>query len=141
MSAPGVTTTPPLAPFRVDSATFDDWIDLKADTLENQLPRREQPGQAALLGDLVEEAAAIGPIVGDRRVELQLIAADDPPGPGYVLIVRPRSNPDRPGLTTGWTHLTYPDPADEPRDALWLYLTNICDQANQLLTDARKVLP
>ena len=53
MSAPGVTTTPPLAPFRVDSATFDDWIELKADTLENQLPRREQPGPAALLGGLL----------------------------------------------------------------------------------------
>ncbi|SLE90729.1 Uncharacterised protein [Mycobacteroides abscessus subsp. abscessus] len=126
-----------LAPFRVDDAAFDDWLDLKADTIENELPCPGAfPGPAALLGGLVEEAAAIGPLVGDRRVEIQLIVADDPPGPGYVLIVRPRGNPDLPGLTTGWTHLTYPEPADEPRVAVWRYLTTICDQANLLLDTA-----
>lgn len=138
----GAAATTALAPFHVDDAAFDDWIDLKADTIENELPMRGVlPGPAALLGGLVEEAATIGPLVGDRRVEIQLIVADDPPGPGYVLIVRPRGNPTLPGLTTGWTHLTYPDPADEPRDAVWRYLTTICDQANQLLTDTWKVLP
>lgn len=142
MSTPRQAARTDLAPFRVDDAAFEDWIDLHADTIENELPSRDAlPGPAALFGGLVEEAAAIGPIVGDHRVEIQLIVADDPPGPGYVLIVRPRSNPALPGLTTGWTHLTFPAPDDEPRDALWRYLTTICDQANQLLTDPRKVLP
>jgi hypothetical protein len=131
-----------LEPFRVDPAVFDDWLDLRADTIETELPTpASTPGPAAALTSLIEEALFLGPIVGDRRVEIQLIAADDPPGPGYVLIVRPRGNPDLPGVTIGWTDLTYPTPTDDPRDIAWTILTTICEQANALLADTRKVLP
>lgn len=130
-------------PFRVDAAAFDDWISLRADTLEHDIPAAGRcfARPAAALGELVEEAAALGPIVGDQRLELQVIAADDEPGPGYVLIVRPRGHPDLPGLTAGWIDLTYPEPADDPRTAAWTYLTTLCEQANALLHDPRKVLP
>lgn len=127
---------PAVAPFRVDADAFDAWFELKADTIELELPAAAQPTPAALFGGLIEEAVAIGPIAGDARVEILLIVADDPPGPGYVLIVRPRDDPSRPGLTTGWTPLTYPLPDDEPRDAVWRYLVTICDQANLLLDTA-----
>lgn len=137
-----MTTPIELAPFRVDDAAFDDWIDMHSDTLESEIPTPgTHPGPAAALGALIEEAAAIGPLVGDRRVELQVIAADDEPGPGYVLIVRPRGCPQLPGVTSGWTDLTYPEAQDDPRDAVWRYLTTICEQANALLDDTRKVLP
>lgn len=137
-----MTSPAELAPFRVDDAAFESWITVKADTLESEIPvPGADPGPAAMLGELIDEAAAIGPIVGDRRVELQLITADDPPGPGYVLIVRPRGNPSLPGVTTGWTHLTYPEPTDDPHDTVWRFLITICEQANALLDDTRKVLP
>ncbi len=127
---------PALAPFHVDAAAFDAWFELKADTFGLELPATAQPTPAALFGGLIEEAAAIGPIAGDPHVEILLIVADDPPGPGYVLIVRPRGHLSRPGLTIGWTPLTYPLPDDEPRDAVWRYLVTICDQANLLLDAA-----
>lgn len=127
---------PTLAPFHVDAAAFDAWFELKADTIEFELPATAQPTPAALFGGLIEEAAAMGPIAGDSRVEILLIVADDPPGPGYVLVVRPRGHLSRPGLTIGWTPLTYPLPDDEPRDAVWRYLVTICDQANLLLDAA-----
>lgn len=130
-----------LAPFRVDPDAFDDWLALRADTLEAELPTAATPGPAAALGSLIEDAIFWGPIVGDHRVELDLITADDPPGPGYVLIVRPRGQPTSAGLTNGWTNLTYPTPSDDPRTIAWTFLTTICDQANELLTDTRKVLP
>lgn len=126
---------PAPAPFHVDATAFDAWFELKADTIELELPTTAHPAPAALFGGLIEEAAAIGPITGDPRVEILLIVADDPPGPGYVLIVRPRGL-SRPGLTIGWTPLTYPLPDDEPRDAVWRYLVTICDQANLLLDAA-----
>lgn len=66
-------------PFRVDPDAFDDWIALRSDTIENELTGHENPGPAAALGSLVEEAVVFGPIVGDDRVELDLITADDPP--------------------------------------------------------------
>ncbi|WP_088295420.1 hypothetical protein [Mycobacterium avium] len=131
-----------LAPFRVDPAVFDDWLDLRADTLEAELPTpASTPGPAAALSALIEDAIFLGPITGDHRVEIDLIAADDPPGPGYVLIVRPRGQPTSPGITHGWTNLTYPTPTDEPRDIAWRFMTTICEQANALLADTRKVLP
>ncbi|KDE96918.1 hypothetical protein Y900_030255 [Mycolicibacterium aromaticivorans JS19b1 = JCM 16368] len=129
------------APFRVDPNAFDDWIELRSDTIENDLPTPATPGPAAALDALVEEAVVFGTIVGDDRVELALITADDPPGPGYVLIVRPRDQQTSPGLTYGWTNLTYPPADDDPRTIAWTFLTTICQQANALLTDTRKVLP
>lgn len=131
-----------LTPFRVDPDVFDHWVDLRADTLESELPTpTSTPGPAAALGALIEDAIFVGPIIGDHRVEIDLITADDPPGPGYVLIVRPRGHPTKAGITTGWTNLTYPTPTDEPRDIAWTLLTTICEQANALLADSRKVLP
>lgn len=127
--------------FRVDPDAFDDWFALRADTIENELPTPATRGPAAALGSLVEEAIVFGPIVGDDRVELDLITADDPPGPGYVLIVRPRGQQTSPGVTYGWTNLTYPPLGDDPRAIAWTFLTTICEQANELLTDTRKVLP
>ena len=128
--------------FRVDPDAFDDWIALRADTIEAELPTpATTPGPAAALGALVEDALFLGPIVGDHRVEIDLVTADDPPGPGYVLIVRPRGRPASPGLTNGWTNLAYPTPSDDPRTIAWTFLTTIRDQANELLTDSRKVLP
>lgn len=132
----------PLIAFHVDAAAFDDWISLRADTLDNDIPAPDRFARpAAALGELVEEATALGPIVGDQRLELQLIAADDPPGPGYVLIVRPRGRPDLPGLTVGWIDLAYADPAGDARAAAWTYFTTLCEQANALLNDAQNVLP
>ena len=131
-----------LEPFRVDPDAFDDWLDLRADTIEAELPTpATSPGPAAALSSLVEDALFLGPIVGDDRVEIDLITADDPPGPGYVLIVRPRGRPTAPGLTNGWTNLAYPTPSDDPRAVALTFLTTICDQANALLTHTRKVLP
>lgn len=142
MTAPARHHSADLQPFRVDPDVFDDWLDLRADTIEHELPTpAANPGPAAALNSLIEEATFLGPIVGDHRVELQLIAADDPPGPGYVLIVRPRGNPALPGITVGWTDLTYPTHTDDPRDIAWTFLTMICEQANALLADTRKVLP
>jgi hypothetical protein len=131
-----------LEPFRVDPDAFDDWLDLRADTLEAELPRpATTPGPAAALSSLVEDALFLGPIVGDHRVEIDLITADDPPGPGYVLIVRPRGRPTSPGVTNGWTNLAYPTPSDDPRAVALMILTTICNQANTLLADTRKVFP
>ena len=131
-----------LEPFRVDPDAFDDWLDLRADTINSQLPTpATTPGPAAALSALVEEAIFLGPIIGDDRVELDIIAADDPPGPGYVLIVRPRGGPTSPGLTNGWTNLAYPAANDDPRTVAWTFLTTICEQANALLTDTGKFLP
>lgn len=142
MSAQSRHHTADLEPFRVDADVFDDWLDLRADTIEKELPTpAANPGPAAALCALIEEAIFLGPIVGDERVEIQLIAADDPPGPGYVLIVRPRGDPTSPGLTNGWTDLTYSAPSDDPRTVAWTFLTTICEQANALLTDTGKVLP
>jgi hypothetical protein len=146
MERPVTTSTRPLSvelePFRVDPDAFDDWLALRADTIEAELPTpATTPGPAAALSSLVEDAIFLGPIVGDDRVEIDLVTADDPPGPGYVLIVRPRGQPMSPGLTNGWTDLTYPAPSDDPRTTAWTFLTTICDQANALLTDTRKVLP
>jgi hypothetical protein len=137
-----VTASAAFSPFRVDADAFDSWITLRGDTLEYDVPvpgRGARP--AAALSELVEEAVALGPIVGDHRLELQVIAADDQPGPGYVLIVRPRGQPDLPGITAGWIDLAYVDAADDMRAAAWTYLTTLCDQANDLLNDPRKVLP
>lgn len=142
MSAPARHHTADLEPFRVDPDAFDDWIDLRADTIEKELPTpATNPGPAAALCALIDDAIFLGPIIGDQRIEIQLIAADDPPGPGYVLIVRPHGDPSLPGITTGWTDLTYPTLSDEPRDIAWTFLTTICEQANALLADTRKVLP
>jgi hypothetical protein len=131
-----------LQPFRVDPDAFNDWLDLRADTIDSELPTpTTTPGPAAALSALVEDAIFLGPIIGDDRVEIDIIAADDPPGPGYVLIVRPRGTPTSPGLTNGWTNLVYPAPSDDPRTTAWTFLTTICEQANALLTDTGKVLP
>ncbi len=55
-------------------------------------PTPATPGPAAALDALVEEAVVFGTIVGDDRVELALITADDPPRPG-LCAHRPTARP------------------------------------------------
>ena len=129
----------PVTAFSIDGAGFDAWATARGDELEAEVPARYESTPAATLEQLVYEARTAGFLISDPRLQLELGVDDSDDSCGFYLFLLNRGGTQREvRLASRWIQLWFPN--DEPtdtstaRDHALAYLSDICLEANALLT-------
>ncbi|WP_063043931.1 hypothetical protein [Nocardia pseudovaccinii] len=122
------------APFALDEPAFGRWIAAEGDQIAGNIASSHDEEPASDLVALVDAAHNAGVLTGDPRLELLIDHDNAPRHPGFTLLLRNHcGEQENVAVTTGFTELTYIDPALSTAAAARWHLEHVITVANSLL--------